>query len=97
MTYETDELPDREKAREFYSKYEPKEVLGKGISSVVRRCVEKSTGKEYAVKIVEYSGPEFQESTLREIQIMRSIGGHSNISNCSRTSLAFSIAHFSTK
>lgn len=80
MAYESDELPDREKAREFYSKYEPKEVLGKGISSVVRRCVEKSTGKEYAVKIVEYSGDELKESTLREIEIMRLIGGHPNIS-----------------
>jgi phosphorylase kinase gamma subunit len=82
MTYDerTDELPDREKAREFYSKYEPKEVLGKGISSVVRRVVEKSTGKEYAVKIVEYSGDELKESTLREIEIMRLIGGHPNIS-----------------
>jgi phosphorylase kinase gamma subunit len=76
---ETDELPDREKAKGFYSKYEPKDVLGKGISSVVRKCVEKSTGKEYAVKIVEYSGPELQESTQREIEIMRMIGGHSNI------------------
>ena len=37
MAYEeSDELPDREKAREFYSKYEPKDVLGKGLSSVVR-------------------------------------------------------------
>lgn len=80
MNFESDELPDREKAREFYSKYEPKEVLGKGISSVVRRCVEKSTGKEYAVKIVEYSGDELKESTLREIEIMRLIGGHPNIS-----------------
>lgn len=81
MTYESDELPDREKAREFYLKYELKEVLGKGISSVVRRCVEKSTGKEYAVKIVEYSGEELKESTLREIEIMRLIGGHPNISS----------------
>ncbi|CAF0962595.1 unnamed protein product [Brachionus calyciflorus] len=80
MAYdETDELPDREKAKEFYQKYEPKDVLGKGISSVVRRCVEKSTGKEYAVKIVEYSGPELKEATLREIEIMRLIGGHPNI------------------
>jgi phosphorylase kinase gamma subunit len=77
---ETDELPDREKAREFYSKYEPKEVLGKGISSVVRRCIEKSTSKEFAVKIVEYNSPDIKESTLREIEIMKLIGGSPNIS-----------------
>ena len=64
----------------FYPRYEPKEVLGKGISSVVRKCVEKSTGIEYAVKIVEYDEAELKESTLREIEIMRLIGGHPNIS-----------------
>lgn len=86
MAYkENDELPDREKAREFYSKYEPKDVLGKGLSSVVRKCVEKSTGKEYAVKIVEYSGPDLKESTVREIEIMRLIGGHPNISKLGRS------------
>lgn len=80
MAYEeSDELPDREKAREFYSKYELKDVLGKGISSVVRKCVEKASGSEYAVKIVEYSGPDIKESTLREIEIMKLIGGHPNI------------------
>ena len=46
---------------------------------MVRKCVEKATGKEYAVKIVEYSGPDLKESTLREIEIMRLIGGHPNI------------------
>ena len=75
-----DELPDRAKATEFYSKYEPKDVLGKGISSVVRRCVDKSTGIEYAVKIIEYNGPEQKDQTLKEIEIMNLIGYHPNIS-----------------
>ena len=48
---------------------------------MVRKCVEKATGKEYAVKIVEFSGPELQEATKREIEIMKLVGGHSNISN----------------
>jgi len=74
-----DELPDHEKAREFYLKYELKEVLGRGVSSVVRRCVEKATGFEYAVKIVEYSDEALKVSTLREIEIMKQIGGHLNI------------------
>ncbi len=76
---ESDELPDREKAREFYSKYELRDVLGKGISSIVRRCIEKSTGKEYAVKIVEYNNREERDQTLKEIEIMRLIGTHPNI------------------
>jgi phosphorylase kinase gamma subunit len=78
MTFD-DELPDREKAAIFYLKYEVKEALGKGISSIVRRCVEKASGKEYAVKIVEFNDPDIQESTLREVEIMRLIGGHPNI------------------
>lgn len=76
---ETDELPDREKAREFYSKYELQDVLGKGISSVVRKCIEKSTGKQYASKIVEYNSPDERDQTLKEIEIMKLIGTHPNI------------------
>ena len=77
---ETDELPDREKAREFYSKYELKDVLGKGISSVVRKCIEKSTGEEYAAKIVEYNSTKERDQTLKEIEIMKLIGTHPHIS-----------------
>lgn len=76
---ETDEMPDREKAREFYSKYELKEILGKGISSVVRRCLEKSTSREYACKIVEYNSPSERDQTMKEIEVMRLIGSHPNI------------------
>lgn len=68
-------------ARQFYQKYEPKEVLGKGLSSVVRKCVEKGTGKEYACKIVEFNddSPDERNATLREIQILKLVGGHPNI------------------
>lgn len=80
MTFEeNDSLPDREKASEFYSKYEPKDVLGKGLSSIVRKCIEKSTGREYAVKIVEFSDYELKDSIKREIEIMKLVGGHPNI------------------
>ncbi|CAF3344962.1 unnamed protein product [Rotaria sp. Silwood1] len=76
-----DELPDRESAGQFYQKYDPKEVLGKGLSSVVRKCVEKATGKEYACKIMEFNDDSDEEraSTLREIQILKLVGGHPNI------------------
>lgn len=36
MTKESDSddgLPDKDAAKEFYAKYEPKEILGRGISS----------------------------------------------------------------
>ncbi|CAF0852387.1 unnamed protein product [Rotaria sordida] len=76
-----DDLPDRESARQFYQKYEPKEVIGKGLSSVVRKCVEKATGKEYACKIIEFNDDSEVErtATLREIQILKLVGDHPNI------------------
>ncbi|XP_057365727.1 phosphorylase b kinase gamma catalytic chain, skeletal muscle/heart isoform-like isoform X2 [Daphnia carinata] len=81
---ETDDvLPDKDVAKEFYAKYEPKEILGRGVSSTVRRCVEKETGREYACKIMdingdpsETEGPAMRESTLREIAILRRVAGH---------------------
>lgn len=58
------------------------------MSSTVRRCVEKSTGKEFAVKILDVStekateeqANELRASTLTEIAILRSVAGHQNIS-----------------
>ena len=107
---ETDDvLPDKDVAKEFYAKYEPKEILGRygrcfffsaycwiqlnfqldyrGVSSTVRRCVEKETGREYACKIMDISGdpsendgPKLKESTLREISVLRRVAGHPYIS-----------------
>uniref|UniRef100_A0A0P5JX96 phosphorylase kinase n=1 Tax=Daphnia magna TaxID=35525 RepID=A0A0P5JX96_9CRUS len=58
-------------------------ILGRGVSSTVRRCVEKETGREYACKIMdingdpsETEGPAMRESTLREIAILRRVAGH---------------------
>ncbi|XP_046656521.1 phosphorylase b kinase gamma catalytic chain, skeletal muscle/heart isoform-like isoform X2 [Daphnia pulicaria] len=81
---ETDDtLPSQDVAKEFYAKYEPKEILGRGVSSTVRRCVEKETGREYACKIMdingdpsEIEGPAMREATLREIAILRRVAGH---------------------
>ncbi|KAL0266607.1 UNVERIFIED_CONTAM: hypothetical protein PYX00_009104 [Menopon gallinae] len=78
---EFDDLPDVVGAKEFYAKYEPKEILGRGISSTVRRCVEKDTGKEFAAKIIDLSGADTDnqntlELTLQEISILRTVAGH---------------------
>ncbi|KAJ8921202.1 hypothetical protein NQ315_013674 [Exocentrus adspersus] len=76
-----DKLPDKDAAKEFYAKYEPKEILGRGISSTVRRCIEKETGKEFAAKIIDLSsdgandGSTF-EATQQEIDILRHVAGH---------------------
>ncbi|CAF4745905.1 unnamed protein product [Rotaria sp. Silwood2] len=64
-----DDLSDREK------------VIVKGLSSVVRKCVGKATGKEYACTIVEFNDDSQEEraSTLQEIQILKLVGEHPNI------------------
>lgn len=78
-----DDLPDKHVARDFYAKYEPKEVLGRGVSSTVRRCIEKETGKEFAAKIIDVSadledsqGLTLRQATIREISILKLVAGH---------------------
>ncbi|XP_060806723.1 phosphorylase b kinase gamma catalytic chain, skeletal muscle/heart isoform isoform X1 [Amyelois transitella] len=79
-----DNLPDKDAAKEFYAKYEPKEIIGRGISSTVRRCIEKETGKEYAAKIIDLSQESqdgvdthtMREATRQEIHILRMVAGH---------------------
>lgn len=79
---EEDLLPDKDAAKGFYAKYEPKEILGRGISSVVRRCIDKETGKEYAAKIIDIGAAgegevnTITESTKQEISILREVKGH---------------------
>ncbi|RWS28472.1 phosphorylase b kinase gamma catalytic chain: skeletal muscle/heart isoform-like isoform X1, partial [Leptotrombidium deliense] len=54
-----------------------------GVSSTVRRCIEKETGKEFAAKIIDVSadledsqGLTLRQATLREISILRIVAGH---------------------
>ncbi|XP_074641513.1 phosphorylase b kinase gamma catalytic chain, skeletal muscle/heart isoform-like [Tubulanus polymorphus] len=89
MTFDItdDDLPDKELAEAFYAKYEPKEVLGRGVSSTVRRCVDTKTLIEYAVKIIDVScerntndqATELRQSTKQEVNILRMCAGHPNI------------------
>ncbi|XP_053327542.1 phosphorylase b kinase gamma catalytic chain, liver/testis isoform isoform X2 [Spea bombifrons] len=64
-----DELPDWAGAKEFYQKYDPKEVIGRGVSSTVRRCVHRETGREFAVKIIEVTPERLSPEQLREVRL----------------------------
>jgi phosphorylase kinase gamma subunit len=61
-------------------------VLGKGVSSTVRRAVLKETGESFAVKIIDVSeqlvdgtGLSLREQTVREVEVLRLVAGHPNI------------------
>ncbi|XP_038642063.1 phosphorylase b kinase gamma catalytic chain, skeletal muscle/heart isoform-like isoform X4 [Scyliorhinus canicula] len=94
MTRE-EEMPDWEGAQEFYAKYDPKDVLGRGVSSVVRRCIDRKTDIEYAVKIIDITSEhltaeELEEiftSTVQEISILKAVSGHPHISRMTRGEL----------
>lgn len=88
MDLDDDQLPGKQQAADFYAKYTAKEILGRGASSVVRLCVEKSSGREYAVKVIDVSGDvhpnseearDVYEAAMKEIQALRLLAGHSNI------------------
>ena len=53
----------------------------RGLSSTVRRCVDRTTGHEYAVKIIDKSQDEaIQESIAAEMQVLNYLPKHRYIS-----------------
>lgn len=66
----------------------------RGISSTVRRCIEKETGKEFAAKIIDLGATteagetnpyHMLEATRQEISILRQVMGHPYISECAQS------------
>ncbi|VDL70491.1 unnamed protein product [Nippostrongylus brasiliensis] len=63
------------------------QVLGRGLASTVRKCIEKSTGEVYAVKIVdvstekqsEHEARRLREETISEVEILRQLSDHPSI------------------
>lgn len=55
----------------------------------MRRCIHKPTCQEYAVKVIDITGggsfsskevQELRQATLKEVDILRKVSGHPNIS-----------------
>lgn len=46
------------------------EVLGKGARSSVTTCIQRSTGKEFAVKVIPKTTEHEREKVLREVEIL---------------------------
>ncbi|XP_071946596.1 phosphorylase b kinase gamma catalytic chain, skeletal muscle/heart isoform-like [Antedon mediterranea] len=71
----------------LYSKYVPKQILGRGISSTVRRCIEKDSQTEFAVKIIDVVSENVDEIGIEELKIeyrnevaiLRKLSGHHHI------------------
>lgn len=62
-------------------------LFHRGISSTVRRCIEKETGREFAAKIIDVGAEsgdatpsQMLEATRQEIAILRQVMGHPYIS-----------------
>lgn len=78
-------LADNYAGQAFYLKYEPKEILGRGLCSVVRRCLERATSKEFAVKIIDVTRYDNADSEVvrqsgkNEIQLLQSCASHKYI------------------
>ncbi|XP_043082305.1 ribosomal protein S6 kinase alpha-3 isoform X2 [Puntigrus tetrazona] len=60
---------------QFNDAYEVKEDIGVGSYSICRRCVQKSTGMEYAVKIINKA----KRDPTDEVEILLRYGQHPNI------------------
>ena len=55
--------------------------LYSGLSSIVRKCISRESGQEFAVKIIDKSqGDAIKESIDAEVEVLRYLPPHPNIS-----------------
>jgi phosphorylase kinase gamma subunit len=86
---DTDILLGKQYGDVFSSKYITKQMLGKGVSSTVRRCIKRDTSQFYAVKIIDITSEKetdrtqaIREEYNNEVAILRQLSGpprHKNI------------------
>ncbi|XP_019897384.2 ribosomal protein S6 kinase alpha-3 isoform X1 [Esox lucius] len=68
-------VPLHRNVSQFSDVYEVKEEIGVGSYSVCKRCVHKSTGMEYAVKIISKA----KRDPTEEVEILLRYGQHPNV------------------
>lgn len=88
LEFATDELPD---------KYDLGKVLGRGQFGVIRLATDRSTGNLYACKSISKRKLTCQDDiddVVREIQIMKHLAGHPNITKIKDVFEDKSYAHF---
>lgn len=53
--------------------------LGRGAYAVVKTAIQKSTGNEYAVKIIEKRPGQYRQRVIKEIETFHACAGHPNV------------------
>jgi len=82
-------VPQENDEPDFYSLYEAREILGDGLSSVVRRCIHKDSQRELAVKIIDkfsdkgadVKGIDIATQVKNEVKTLSKLKGHPHIIN----------------
>jgi len=76
-------LSSRDNFNNFYSEFDLKKIIGEGTFSVVWLCVQRSSGQEYAAKVLkekyEYNIDAVDAdkcNALSEVNVLNSVGKH---------------------
>lgn len=59
--------------KKFSERFEELNVLGEGTVGLVKKCMEKSTRKFYAVKIVRTTDEEILENMINEFNHLKNV------------------------
>lgn len=77
MIHPSSRMKQEEELPELFQRYEFGRILGKGNFAVVKEAVDKTTGKKYAVKIIDKKKillqPILKEAFEREVEILKAV------------------------
>lgn len=73
---------DENDINSFHAQYEVKEELGRGLTSIVCKCVDRFTDEKYAVKIIDLNQTcdvDVVDSIVSEVSVLSSMPQHPNV------------------